>query len=306
MKQAGFVMFIAIMVFAFQPVRAQQTLSANEAEANAPQAGHRGMSFVLDGDRVFYLKPEDRVDVTVVLNRKLKSSGGKKEAVPVTLQHVRVLGVKPSGTSPGTSVVYLEVEPYMGQYLEAVGRSEQVSGQIWLSLIKTGEFEHHSFEAATWSNLLKSEVQAFPLAHAAPGNSVPAGSGSADTQLLAAVDSRLRTGYRALNVPVPSDKAMFIQPGDRVDILATVEVRGPAAPKKHKATLTVLQNILVLDSRRSASQPGQAILLLAMNPAEVQYAALAWDTAEIQVLSRNKADAQILPLKPTSSDSVEF
>lgn len=300
-------MFIALISFVLPPVRAQQTLSANEAEANAPQAGHRGMSFVLDGDRVFYLKPEDRVDVTVVLNRKLKSSGGKKEAVPVTLmQHVRVLGVKPSGTSPGTSVVYLEVEPYMGQYLEAVGRSEQVSGQIWLSLIKTGEFEHHSFEAATWSNLLKSEVQAFPLAHAAPGNSVPAGSGSADAQLLAAVDSRLRTGYRALNVPVPSDKAMFIQPGDRVDILATVEVRVPAAPKKHKATLTVLQNILVLDSRRSASQPGQAILLLAMNPAEVQYAALAWDTAEIQVLSRNKADDQILPLKPTSSDSVEF
>lgn len=299
-------MFIALISFVLQPVRAQQTLSANEAEANAPQAGHRGMSFVLDGDRVFYLKPEDRVDVTVVLNRKLKSSGAKKEAVPVTLQHVRVLGVKPSVTSPGSSVVYLEVEPQMGQYLEAVGRSEQVSGQIWLSLIKTGEFEHHSFEAATWSKLLKSEVQAFPLVHAAPANPVLAGSGSADAPLLAAIESRMRTGYRGLNVPVPSDKAMFIQPGDRVDVLATVEVRGPAAPKKHKATLTLLQNILVLDSRRSASQPGQAILLLAMNPAEVQYAALAWDTAEIQVLSRNKADDQILPLKPTSSDSAEF
>ena len=211
----------------------------------------------------------------------------------------------PSQENPGKSVVQLRVAPGEAQYLEAALHS----GNIWLPLRKKGDLNDHPLEFANWSKVIKSEFlmlrpdpspQGGGECVAAACNSVLAGSGLAGAAVLATVESRMRENYPALSVPIASDKAVFVRPGDRIDILATIDASDPVGSKKHRMTLTLLQNILVLDSRKSESQPGQNILFLAMNYSEVQYAALAWDTAEIQVLSRNGSDAEIHPMSPGS------
>ncbi len=304
MKLIRYIIAIVLTGFFLRPVCAQQTPLESAREVNPPQAGYRGISLVFDSDRVFYLRPDDRVDAIVVFDRNKESSGKKKEVCAGTmLKMVSVLNIAPSEDNPGKTIVQLGVNPAEAQYLEAAAHS----GDIWLSLRKKGDQNDHPLEFSAWSKVLKPGLLMVRPAHAphsggecatAACNRVLSGSGLADAPLLAAVESRMREDYPALSVPLARDKAIFIRPGDRIDLLATIDVSGPNGPKKHKNALTLLQNILVLDSRRSESQPGQGILLLAMNYNEVQYAALAWDTAEIQVLSRNRSDTEVHTMDP--------
>ena len=195
----------------------------------------------------------------------------------------------------------LQVEPLGGEYLETFAHS----GELWLSLRKKGDIEDNPMQLASWGKLLEGDLA--PLLPAQlpekcdelvkQGNS----QGKADRpSVLASVEKRMRAGYPALSLSVSSDKAMFVRPGDRIDVLATIDGGRGKEGRKQKITLTVLQNILVLDNRRSEARPGQNILLLALNYAEVQYAALAADTADIQVLLREKSDTEAHTINPAT------
>ena len=60
----------------------------------------------------------------------------------------------------------------------------------------------------------------------------------------------------------------------------------------------------MLDNRRSEVHSGQNILLLALNYADVQYAALAADTSDIQVLLREKSDTERHTINPAMLDKM--
>ncbi|MBI3287921.1 MAG: hypothetical protein HYZ74_00200 [Elusimicrobia bacterium] len=257
-----------------------------------PYEGFRGMSLTFDSDRVFYLSPKDRVDVIVVFNRMGKTA--KRQATSGTmLKMIRVIDLKPSESDPGKTIVYFQLNPAEAEFLEAASHY----GSLWLSLRKAGDVEDAPMQFLNWSMILESELS-IVRADAKPTQRILTRGGRASDAVLAEVGGRMRESYPALSVPLASDKAMFVRPGDRIDVLATVR----AGTKSHPITVTVLQNIPVLDNRKSETEAGQNILLLALNFGEIQYAALAWDTAEIQILSRHKSDEQTSRRDPVNLD----
>lgn len=274
-------------------------------ETKQVQAGDRATSVVLGTDRVFYLYPEARVDVIVVFDGRESMAPVKEATVGTMLKKLRVLAVTPSVTAPGKSVVMLQAGIMEAQFLEAAAQD----GNIWLTLRKKDDQNDHPMAFSSWSKLLGSKLRVLRPARPPQrgGECGPArnglgasGNGLARAAELAAVENRMREDYPAINVGVPSDQVMFVKAGDRVDVLASVEALDPVGAKKHKLTHTLLQNILVLDNRSSVSEPGQNILLLAMNYDEVQSTALAWDTAVIRILGRNASDSEMYPIKPAS------
>jgi len=311
MKRFRDAFVVAALGLALQPAWAQQAAQMPRGLEKSPQAPYRGISLTFDRDRVFYLSPDDRVDVIAVVEKTPESAAaGNEDGATTLLKHVRVLAVRPSETSPGKSVVHLAVAPLEAQYLEVAAHQ----GSLWLSLRKKGDVEDHPLEMATWRKALKSEFHALlsPRVRqrqeeeiAAPCNRVIAEGGSAGASILADVESRMRESYPALSVSIASDKVLFVQPGDRIDVLATIDARRPKSSKTIGVTQTLLQNILVLDNRKLEFLPGRNILLIAMNYDEVQYAALAWDTAEIQILSRDKADRDTYPIQPATLDKLQ-
>lgn len=291
MGMIGRMAVFAMAGFMLAPVYAQQ----------GPQAGYRAINLSLDSDYVFYLSSGAAVDALGVYERSPGEGEKTAETIAATLiKRLRVLGVAPSAV-PGKTVVRLEANPNEAQYLEAAANT----GNIWLTLRKNGDVNDHPLAYSSWSRELQHgfRVAPAPLSRPAPGEACGAAAGglplnvSADASVIAGVQGRMREDYPALSAPIAADKVASVRPGDRIDVLATVAAAGPAGAKKHKRTVTLLQNILVLDIGNSVCRPSQRILLLALNYLQVQQAALAWDTAEIQVLARNASDTETYPME---------
>jgi Flp pilus assembly protein CpaB len=254
------------------------------------------MSLSFDSDRVFYLQPEDKVDIIVVDERdKDKGPQSPQGAAATTLiKRARVLAVKPSESSPGKSVVELELSPNEAMYLEEAA----VSGDIWLALRRKGEVEDRPMALTTWSQLLGSDVLVHRLAPA-PGGVLLTG-GSASIALRTEVESRMTESRPALSLPIATDKVQFLQPGDQIDVLASFDAVKPKGGGKDRLTASVLHNVPVLDVRKSQSQAGQSLLLLGLIYNEIPIAALAWDSAEIQLLTLAKSDQVIDSTEPVA------
>jgi pilus assembly protein CpaB len=116
-------------------------------------------------------------------------------------------------------------------------------------------------------------------------------------------------GYRGSTLPVERGLAALMKPGDRVDVVVTVDAT-MAAGGRRKVTLTVLQNVLVLAVGRelgggapdsgAAERPAfeaESVISLAVNPVEFQYLALAGETGKVGVSVRNPGDLEIHPIK---------
>jgi Flp pilus assembly protein CpaB len=265
------------------------TLTPLFAQQQGPRAGYRAINLSLDSDYVFYLSPGDTVDALAVFGRE-PGAGGRAETVGGTLIKMKqVLAVTPSGATLGKTVVRLEANANEAQYLETAAQA----GTLWLTLRKKGDVNDHPLQYAAWGDELKPGLRALAAPRARAVCAASAGGGvSADAALAAAVQGRMQENFPALSVPLATDKILGIKTGDRVDVLATIDAAQADGSKKHKRTLTLLQNIQVLDVRRSVCLPGQSVLLLAMNFKQAQYAALAWDTAEVQVLARGAGDTE--------------
>lgn len=100
-------------------------------------------------------------------------------------------------------------------------------------------------------------------------------------------------GYRGMPFPVASWQARFIEAGDRIDIVMRPRKGDPL--RKKLATATLIQNALVLEVRVPARKDEPDTVLLAVNPNEVQYLALALEDAKTQVLIRAKKDHEMPP-----------
>ena len=124
---------------------------------------------------------------------------------------------------------------------------------------------------------------------------VPGMSGCASSGLT------LRNGSSAKDIPeqfravlvenVPLADTGAIRKGDYVDILHTLRLRLrniQAGPKK--VTVTLLQNMLVLDVIRAKRNEKAGSLIVAMSPRDAQYFVLATHIGEITVSQRGKDD----------------
>ncbi|OGR65041.1 MAG: hypothetical protein A2X31_07750 [Elusimicrobia bacterium GWB2_63_22] len=86
-------------------------------------------------------------------------------------------------------------------------------------------------------------------------------------------EARLLPGYRGVSLPLAGSQALFVEKGDRVDMLVTFEAI-MTNDVKEKITATILQNVLVTAVVKPAgSEPG--VVQLLCNPNEAQYAALS-------------------------------
>ncbi|HBA60627.1 MAG TPA: hypothetical protein DCZ92_07375 [Elusimicrobia bacterium] len=107
-------------------------------------------------------------------------------------------------------------------------------------------------------------------------------------------------GYRAVSLPVAAVQALFLSPGDRVDLLVTFEavMKGDT---KEMVTATILQNIIVLNVYRPDSLDGNGVVQLMCNPNEAQYAALSLaQSKRINVTRRAPGDVQLSPMEMAS------
>lgn len=265
-----------------------------------PAPGYRGMSLTLDADKTLYLQPGDRVDVIVVFDGRgpgrLREKPVQEMTAGTMMKRMRVLAVKPSESAPGMTAVELQAGPSEAGPLEAAAHS----GRLWLSLRKNGDDEDAPMEFAMWSKIVKSaSLKTFrPRRPDAPAAAAPLRPD--DAAGLAAARGQIKESRPALSLPLDADKAAFVRPGDRIDVLATFGADQPQDAAKRPLTATILQNVTVLDVRKSPARPGQSVLLLGLNFLEVQYAALAWETADVSILVREKSDQETHPLQPWS------
>jgi|GEM_PF-1174005 len=109
----------------------------------------------------------------------------------------------------------------------------------------------------------------------------------------------LRPGYRAGSLPLPDYKLQFVNPGDRVDLLASFEA-AMSDGRKEKVTATLLQNIVVLDIMRGAKPEDTGTILLELNPVESQYAALSSFTGSVDLTVRPPGDTEMRPMEMAS------
>ena len=105
----------------------------------------------------------------------------------------------------------------------------------------------------------------------------------------------LRSGYRAVSLPVPPHQMAYIAVGDRVDVLVTFEALLPKGTKE-MVTATILQNVVVLKT-----EPSAGAVLLELNPNEAQYAALSvGPNKSLWLVARAPGDMSMKPMEMAS------
>lgn len=106
-------------------------------------------------------------------------------------------------------------------------------------------------------------------------------------------------GYRAMALPFPSHQLVFIEPGDRVDIMTTfsAEFGEKDAKRKEEVTATIMQNVVVRAVNRT-----EGVVQLLFNPNEAQYAALFASKDKTLWLSKRAAgDTEMHPMEMASA-----
>lgn len=109
----------------------------------------------------------------------------------------------------------------------------------------------------------------------------------------------LPAGYRAMALPFPAHQLLFIEPGDRVDIMVTfsAEMGDKEKTRLEEVTATVMQNVVVLAVNRPSS-----VVQLIFNPNEAQYAALFAAKDKTLWLSKRAAgDTEMHPMEMASA-----
>ncbi|MDO8804845.1 MAG: hypothetical protein Q7R35_10460 [Elusimicrobiota bacterium] len=112
--------------------------------------------------------------------------------------------------------------------------------------------------------------------------------------------ARMFPGYRGVSLKVSGSQVMFLESGERVDMLVTFDaLMGSGA--KEKVTATILQNVLVVKVFRPASPSEPGVVQLLCNPNEAQYAALSFAQASnIVIVRRAAGDLEMRPMEIAS------
>lgn len=89
-------------------------------------------------------------------------------------------------------------------------------------------------------------------------------------------------------------------PSNRLPGTEWISWRPSTFPGRGKVTATLMKYVLVLDVRRSESSAGKRVLLMALNPNEAQYVALASDSGKIRIILRGEGDMEDHPMELAS------
>lgn len=103
-------------------------------------------------------------------------------------------------------------------------------------------------------------------------------------------------GYRAMPLPISPWQAQLISPGDRVDVIIVLPKNHPAQPKEHSGQ-TLIQNGLVIDVRAPLRQGDPSTVVLASNPNEAQWLALAIEEGKLHITVRSSMDSESQPME---------
>ena len=111
---------------------------------------------------------------------------------------------------------------------------------------------------------------------------------------------RIVEGYRGVSLPVPGAQTLFLDSGDRVDLLVTFEAvtKGDV---KEMVTATMLQNVIVLNVSRPDRADETGVVQLLCNPNEAQYAALSLaQSKRVNIIRRAPGDVEMRPMEMAS------
>jgi len=106
-------------------------------------------------------------------------------------------------------------------------------------------------------------------------------------------------GYRGTALPVSGHQVMFLNKGDRVDVLVTFDALMKGGTKE-KVTATILQNCLVSEIYKPADPDKLGVVQLLLNPNEAQYAGLARIQGELHIIKRAWEDSEMHPMEMAS------
>ncbi|MBU2575233.1 MAG: hypothetical protein KKH28_14280 [Elusimicrobia bacterium] len=111
---------------------------------------------------------------------------------------------------------------------------------------------------------------------------------------------RILDGYRGVSLPVPGYQTLFLNSGERVDLLVTFEaIMGKGA--KEMVTATILQNVVVLKVSRPDAIGGTGVVQLLCNPNEAQYATLSLAQCKsVNIARRAAGDVELHPMEIAS------
>jgi hypothetical protein len=113
-------------------------------------------------------------------------------------------------------------------------------------------------------------------------------------------EARILPGYRGVSLGLPGSQALFLEKGDRVDMLVTFEAL-MGGDIKEKVTATILQNVLVTGVQKPASAAATGVVQLLCNPNEAQYAALSLaQGSNINLVRRAPGDLEMRPMEIAS------
>jgi len=119
-------------------------------------------------------------------------------------------------------------------------------------------------------------------------------------KLIYTPEARILPGYRGVSLKVAGSQALFLESGERADVLVTFDaVMGSGS--KEKVTATILQNVVVVKVFRPASPSDSGVVQLLCNPNEAQYAALSFAQANNIIIARRAAgDTELRPMEIAS------
>jgi pilus assembly protein CpaB len=116
-----------------------------------------------------------------------------------------------------------------------------------------------------------------------------------ETQRAPSFSSRVENGHRAMTVPVDEINSIsgMLEPGDTIDLIATIEQNGK------RRTFPLLQRMRVLatgqrsvDDPKSGERRSYSTVTLDTTPAQAQTLIVARDTGKLTALLRNPQDEQ--------------
>ena len=252
--------------------RAKDARSAPVAGSDIKELprGYREVTIVADPAQLYFVNKGDRVDVLTTFDALMK--GGIKEKVTATiLQNVIVADVHKPADLEKAGAVSLLLNPNEAQYAAL----SSIQGSIQLLVRAPGDMKMHPMEMASFRKLTHADVPREAL--------LPPKTGTREDKLV--------EGYRGVFLEVSGHQLLFVNKGDRVDVLATVELDMDKI--KEKVTAAVLQNVAVLDVYRPEDPKEKGIIELLLKPEDAQYAALSGIQGTIHFAVRSPEDLEI-------------
>lgn len=198
-----------------------------------------------------------------------EASGGPRVAVLTVVRTVEPGTVLKDADIGERSIPQAYVESRM---IRATDRAQIANLRVWTNL--------DAAQVLNWSDIIAS---------------------AKDRNLSAVVQH----GMRAVTIHTESNATALVHPGDRVDVIATVQAPGS---NEHRTGIILLQNVLVLGRAQTqgmatanASEVGGDIAL-SLTPQKAQLLAVANDKAKLSIALRSPDDVKELE-RPSEIDS---